>query len=88
MRWVKAIELLERHRGKIYCVRYENFVGHPEREINLVGNWLGVNFSPDAKKILKDTSVGKHKSGLTKEELKTVMRIAGPTMARLGYVLL
>lgn len=85
-RWVHSIELMERHKEKIYIVRYEDLVREPRRELEALGRWIGVDSAGFPKEIIRDDSVGKHKTGLTDEQLKTVMEIAGPTMARLGYV--
>jgi hypothetical protein len=35
---------------------------------------------------IRDNSIGKYANGLSGEELATVMDIAGPTMARHGYL--
>jgi hypothetical protein len=36
--------------------------------------------------MIRPTSIGKYQSGLTAAELESVMVLAGPTLARLGYV--
>jgi len=84
-RWVRAIDLMERYADKLYIICYEDLVQQPERELKALGNWLGVDPVAFPAHRIRDTSIGKHKSGLTHEELKTVMEIAGPTMERLGY---
>jgi sulfotransferase family protein len=86
--WVRSIEIMERHKDKIHIIRYEDLVREPRRELETLANWLGVDssgFPTWIVRSIRDTSVGKYKTKLTDEELKTVMEIAGPTMARLGY---
>lgn len=64
----------------------KDLIQQPERELEALGNWLGVDPSGFPKELILDDSIGKYKSGLTDEELTDVMKIAGPTMARLRYV--
>ena len=84
-RWVQAIELMEKHADGLWIMRYEKLVEYPRRELKALSNWLGVDPSGFRTRLIRDTSIGKYRSGLTDEELATVMEIAGPTMARLGY---
>ena len=84
-RWVEAIEIMERHADKLYIIRYEDLVRQPEAELAALGEWLGVDPAGFSAHTIRDTSIGKYKNGLTDEELTTIMEIAGPTMARLGY---
>lgn len=87
-RWVAALETMERHRDRIHVVRYEDLVREPRRELSTLAEWLGVDpaaFPERSFASIRDTGIGKHRNGLTPEELEAVMRIAGPTMARLGY---
>jgi hypothetical protein len=46
--------------------------------------WLDPAGFPEG--LTHPTSIGKYKTGLTKDELETVMEVAGPTMDRLGYL--
>jgi hypothetical protein len=50
-----------------------------------VDRYLAVEPQGFPGKRARDTSIGKYQSGLSAEELATVLDIAGPTMARLGY---
>ena len=84
-RWVRAIELMERHKDKIHMIRYEDLVQEPKRELEALGRWLEVNPVGFPEKRIRYTSIGKYKKGLLDEELAIVIKIAGPTMARLGY---
>lgn len=85
-RWVLAIELMERHSDKSYAIRYEDLIQQPERELEGIGSCLNVDSKGFPAHIIRGTSIGKYKIGLTDSELEMVMRVAGPTMARLGYV--
>jgi hypothetical protein len=87
--WVDAIETIERHRERIHIVRYEDLVREPRRELTAFAEWLGIDpagFPERSMKSVRDNGIGKHRSGLSEQELEAVMNIAGPTMARLGYI--
>jgi hypothetical protein len=85
-RWVHGIEIMERHADKLHIIGYEDLVQQPEQVFGALGKWLGVDAAGFPTHIIRDTSIGKHKHGLTGKEQETVMKIAGPTMARLGYL--
>ena len=85
-RWVLAIGQMEHYKDKVHIVRYEDLVHHTERELIALGNWVGVDPAGFSIKMVRNTSVGKYRSGLTDKELATVMEIAGPTMERMGYL--
>lgn len=87
--WVEAIEAMERHRNRIHIIRYEDLVREPRRELATLGEWVGVDpagFPETSIRRVRDDGIGKHEEGLSGQELESVMNIAGPTMARLGYV--
>jgi len=87
-RWVRSMELIERHQEQICTVRYEDLVSRPRTELERVARWLAVDpagFAEARIRSVATASVGKYRTGLTQEELATVLHIAGPTMARLGY---
>ncbi len=84
-RWVRAIELMERHAARVHTVRYEDLVHDPKRGLAALASWLNIDPSGFPADLLRDDRVGKHQRGLTPEELEIVMGIAGPTMERLGY---
>jgi hypothetical protein len=88
-RWVYSIEPMERYRDKIHIIRYEDLVQEPRRELEVLAKWLGVDSSGFSESIIsniRNTDIGIYKTGLTDEELETVVKIAGPIMARLGYL--
>lgn len=84
--WVRAIEVMEHHADKCHIIRYEDLVHRPGPVLEALGHWLGVEPDGFPAHIIRDTSIGKYKHGLSEEELATVVDIAGPTMARLGYL--
>ena len=67
-------------------MHYEDLIKEKERELKVLGEWLGVNPAGFDAGVIRDTSIGKYKTGLSDEDLTTVMDIAGPTMAKMGYV--
>ena len=85
-RWVRAMELIERHRDKLCVVHYEDLIKEKKRELRALGDWLGVDSTGFDAGVIRDTSIGKYKSGLSDEDLTTVMDVAGPTMAKMGYL--
>jgi len=84
--WVEGIKVMERHAAQLHIIRYEELIDNPETIFAAIGDWLGVDSAGFPTHEIKRSSLGKYKGGLTNEELATVMDIAGPTMARLGYV--
>ncbi len=89
-RWLNAIELIKRNKDSLYLIRYEDLIRDRERELKALGQWLGVDpagFDTGIiAGIIKDDRRGKYNSRLSDEDLATIMEIAGPTMAQLGYV--
>lgn len=85
-RWLRAIKLLERHAGQVHTIRYEALVQDPTPHLRALGKWLGVDPGGFPEEIITDTSIGKFKDVLSAQELDAVLNIAGPTMARLGYL--
>lgn len=85
-RWVRAIELMEKHRDRLFILRYEDLVSEVKPPIEELSRWLGVDPAGFQVDRISDRSIGKHRRGLTPAELATVTEIAGPTMNRLGYV--
>jgi hypothetical protein len=87
-RWVDAVEKMERHRDKIYIVRYEDLVQEPLPVLTNLAEWLGLDpegFAARDLKFVHAKNIGKHGQGLTEREVEDVLRVAGSTMARLGY---
>jgi len=84
-RWVRAIELMEKHQDRLFILRYEDLVREVTQPIEELSRWLDIDPAGFRVDRISDRSIGKHRRGLTQEELATVMEIAGPTMSRLGY---
>jgi hypothetical protein len=79
---------MERHREQLCAIRYEDLVLRPREELDRIAEWLEVDpggFDEARIRKVQQESIGKHSSGLTRDELSVVMDIAGPAMARLGY---
>lgn len=85
-RWVQAMELIDRHQKQLHIIRYEDLIKEKERELKALGNRLGVDSAGFDAGVIRDTSIGRYKSGLSDEDLMTVMDVAGPTMAKMGYL--
>ncbi len=83
--WVKEIEFMERHREDLHIVRYEELIRTPESVFASIAKWLGVDASDFPIGQIRDTSIGKYKSGLTGDEVNDVMAVAGPALERLQY---
>jgi hypothetical protein len=84
-RWVTAIELMERHKDRVFVIRYEDFVATPLQTAQRLGEYLGVEPSGFPTEDVRADSVGKHNEGLSRGELETVLAVAGPVLQRLGY---
>lgn len=84
-RWVRAVAVMERNAGKCHMIRYEDFVRRPKPVMEALGSWLDIDPTGFPVHVVRESSVGKHRSGLTPEELSAVVQIAGPTLERLGY---
>ncbi|MGA2820178.1 MAG: sulfotransferase [Anaerolineales bacterium] len=84
--WVRAIQAMERHRAQAYCIRYEDLVRNPDRELSALGEWLGVDPRGFSTQRVHEASIGKYQMGLSAEEADQVLEIAGPTLKTLGYL--
>lgn len=83
--WVKAIEIMERHADKIHTIRYEDLVSNTRPVLHDLGTWLGINPAGFRHRMIHTTSMGKYKHSLSDKQIEDIMKIAGPTMKRLGY---
>lgn len=86
-RWVRAIEMMDSYSDHLFAIRYEDLVSDPRSELLRLAKWLDVDPQGFNARMVSDTSVGKHKQGLTAQELDTVLEVAGPTLERLKYPL-
>ena len=85
-KWVRGIEIMETHTDKLIILQYETLMREPEKELRRVSEALGLDPASFPDGMIDPGSIGKYQSGLTPEELETVLEVAGPTMARLGYL--
>src|SRR5205823_13027909 len=83
--WVGAIEAMEAHGENICAIRYEALVQNPDPVLQEFGEWLGVDPDRFDRRLIRATSVGKFRGGLTAEDLSIIEEIAGSTRRRLGY---
>lgn len=84
--WLRGIAQMEKHAETIWILRYEDLVRQPKKELDRLADHLGVNACGFDHTMVDSGRTGKYVKGLTSDELEDVMRIAGPTMERLGYV--
>lgn len=85
-RWVRGIEIMEKHADKLIVLQYEALMHEPEKELKRVSEAIGVDPAGFPTDMINPGSIGKFGKGLTSEELDTVLAVAGPTMERLGYL--
>jgi Sulfotransferase family len=83
--WVRSIEAMEKHQDRLHVVRYEALVENPRGHLDALAAFLEVDPAGFQAEIVRDTSIGKYRRGLTPAELAEMMDVAGPTLARLGY---
>jgi hypothetical protein len=83
--WVQAIESMEQHQDSVHIIRYEELIANPQLVLARLGAYLQVDPGGFDQTMLRPTSIGRHKSSLTQEQVATVERVAGETMKRLGY---
>ncbi len=83
--WVRAISLMEKHRDRVHIIRYEDLVHMPRETLSALGDFLGVSGEDFPFDLVRSDRIGKHRSGLSAEELEVVLRVAGPTMRQIGY---
>jgi hypothetical protein len=84
-RWVEAIETMETYRQHLHVIRYEDLVRNPAPILRGLGEYLGVESTAFPTRHIHADSVGNYRRGLSSDELESVMRVAGPTLRRLGY---
>lgn len=85
-RWVKFIEIWRQHADSIHAVRYEELVQTPQDTLGALGAWLGVDPAGFRHELIRPGNVGKYRSGLTEQEIRDVLTVAGPTMRELNYL--
>ncbi len=84
--WVTAIECMERNREHLHVIRYETLVEDPGACLDSLGAYLGVDPRGFRAGFVRQDRVGKHKKGMSEDDQAIVVRVAGETMRRLGYL--
>jgi len=64
-RWVRAIELMEKHQDRIFIMRYEDLVRETTHSLAELSRWLGVDPAGFEVDRFSDRSVGNYRTGLT-----------------------
>jgi hypothetical protein len=84
-RWVRSIEIMDSHAERVHAIRYEDLVRRPDRELEALAAGLGVDARAFPRAVVRDSSIGAHRGQLSRHEMREIVDIAGPTLARLGY---
>lgn len=85
-RWKTAIDTMRRHEERVLCVRYETLVQTPHQVIERIADWIGLPADGFDPSIVRSGSIGRYQERLTSEEIAAVTRVAGTTLANLGYL--
>jgi hypothetical protein len=84
--WALSIQCMERYQDSLFAIRYEDFARNPAPTLFALA--LHFNVAPELFKYneVHDASIGKFKTYLSSVEQNEVMRVAGDTLSRLGYL--
>lgn len=85
-KWVRGIEIMEKYADRLIILQYEALMHEPKKELQRVSEAIGLDPAGFPTDMIDPGSIGKYRKGLTDAELETVLRVAGPTMERLGYL--
>ncbi|KAA3663510.1 MAG: sulfotransferase [Chloroflexi bacterium] len=85
-RWVERIEHMEKWADQVFLIRYETLVTEPEQVLPQLAAKLNVDSGGFDVNMVDPGSIGNYRKKLTDREVADIMAVAGPTMARLGYV--
>jgi hypothetical protein len=85
-RWVRTINHIEEYADSMTVMRYETLMHEPVNELQRVAAAIGVDPAGFPADMIRPTSIGNYKKGLTAAEIDTILEIAGPTMERYGYL--
>ena len=86
-RWTKAVAGGLRFRGHpgYHEVRYEDLVAQPEEALRELLTWAGEPWDDAVLQPIYSSAIGRWRDDLTPDEAETVVQIAGPLLAELGY---
>lgn len=86
-RWVAAMHRMERTADRLFIVRYEDFVTNPQPIVKRLGEWLKIDPALFNTRPIHAESIGKHRRGLSEQEICDVIEVAGTTMQLYGYTI-
>ena len=82
-------QLAELGSEQVLTIKYEEFTADPAKQLQQVGEFLGVSFGAEKlaelTKRVSNKSVGKWKSQLTDSQVANIDDVAGDMLAQLGY---
>ena len=100
--WVKAVRQVQRHRWRLQRfreIRYEDLVADPVGEASALWRWMGIDVGDEAAQLIAERvpeevarygasdRIGPGKwTQMSADELAGVYRVAGGTLAELGYL--
>ena len=85
VRWLNAIESIQKHQESIFIIRYEDLVQDPRPILQALGNYLGVDGALFDETVINTGSIGKYKQSLTAKEIQCIEGIIGDKLQSLGY---
>ena len=85
-KWVDAITKMRRNVDATIVVQYEKLVTDTPVVVSDLANQLSVDASGFDLTDIRSSSIGLYRGGLSEEDLRQVIEVAGPTMEQLGYV--
>lgn len=84
-KWVHSIEIMEQYSNRAFTIQYEDLVTNPQKVMAEFGQILNVTAQGFATQTVHTNDIGNYKKWLSDEDIVTILKIAGPTMERLGY---
>jgi len=85
-RWLNYVQIMQKHRARLYIIRYEDLVADPEAVLAPFGRWLGVDPSEFKYDFIHSSRIGEYRQFLSGQDTATILAIAGPAMKQLGYI--
>jgi len=85
VRWLNAIESIQKYQDSIFIIRYEDLVQDPLPILRALGNYLDVDGTLFDETIIHTESIGKYKQSLTAEQIECIEGIIDQKLQSLGY---